>query len=68
MAAIAAKNESITTFCVYVTKMFSTSDQFLDSAAKIFQGWRSEPEQTFKEIFKEAEQLTEELGESIRPP
>ena len=48
--------------------MFSTSELLLDTAIKIFGGWRSESEQKFKEIFKEAEQLAEELGESIRPP
>ena len=48
--------------------MFLTSEKLLDAAAKIFGGWRSENEQKFKEIFKEAQQLAEELGESIRPP
>ena len=53
---------------LWIFYMFSTSEQLLDAAAKIIGGWGSEHEQKFKEIFKEAEQLAEELGESIRPP
>ena len=46
----------------------TSSEHHLHAATKIFGEWRSEPEQKFKEIFKEAEQLAEELGESIRLP
>ena len=68
MAAIAGKKQSITTFCVKVTNIFSTSEQLLGAAAKVLAGWGSKPEQKFKEIFMEAEQMADELEESTRPP